>query len=698
MKLKAKFILPTMILIIAGMSASTWLTYSSSTDSLKEVTLQKAGTNLHSLLSMADIWVDGADNEIITLSKTDDLIPLLTNRDDSKQEEAITLALLRDCIARHPNFDALFVLDAKGVVVTSTSAALVGQNMASREYFKKAIQGNNFISPPFFSSDKGVAVFVIAVPIKDGAKTIGVVATGVMLGQFTKEFVAPLNTPAGYAFIIAPDGLVLAHPESGLVGKFNVFKDTDYGSRMAAQANGSLDTVSRGERKLILYETSKKTGWIIGMAVNTDVAFADAGKLGLRILGMSALLVVVLAGGVWIILTVNVLKPVGALVAAATRIAEGDLDTALDANRRDEIGSLQKAMAKMVDNLKAKISEAEDKGRQAAEESDKARAAMAEAEQARQKAEQAKQEGMLQAAEQLEDIVVAVTDASQAISGQIEQSSRGSQEQSHRVGETATAMEEMNATVIEVAKNASQAAATADEARQKAGEGSDIVSRVIQSIGEVQTKALEMKDDMTRLGAQAEGIGRIMNVISDIADQTNLLALNAAIEAARAGEAGRGFAVVADEVRKLAEKTMTATKEVGEAIGGIQQGTRKNIDNVDQAATRIDEATTLAGQSGQALAAIVTLVDRTTDQVRSIATASEEQSATTEEINRSVMDISRISSETAEALRQSAEALAGLTEQTRMLRGIIDAMQSDGAQTPRLAAAPKRAALPGRAG
>jgi methyl-accepting chemotaxis protein len=696
MKLKAKFILPALALIIAGMSVTTWLTYQRSTDSLSAVAVEKAKTNLTALLSLVEVWVDGAQNEVITLSKTDDVInAFLKGGDDPKRIEQ-ALALLRDSAARHPNFDSLLMVNLQGVVTASTNPGLLGANLTNREYYQKAAAGQNFISNPLFSVDKGEAVFVIAAPVQSGGKIVGVISAGVKIGQFSSQFVKPLDTPAGIAFILAPDGLTLAHPDSKLIGKFNVFKETEYGGRMANQSSGSLDTVSLGVEKLILFEKSKATGWVVGMAVNKAVAFADAKSLGLLILALSLGQAVVLAIGIWVILSINVLRPVDALVVAATRIAGGDLDTALDANRRDEIGSLQKAMGKMVDNLKAKIGEAEEKGRQAAEETQKACAAMTEAEQARHEAEQAKQEGMLQAAEQLEDIVVAVTDASQAISGQIEQSSRGSQEQSHRVGETATAMEEMNATVIEVAKNASQAAATADEARQKAGEGSDIVSRVIQSIGEVQTKALEMKDDMTRLGAQAEGIGRIMNVISDIADQTNLLALNAAIEAARAGEAGRGFAVVADEVRKLAEKTMTATKEVGEAIGGIQQGTRKNIDNVDQAATRIDEATTLAGQSGQALAAIVTLVDRTTDQVRSIATASEEQSATTEEINRSVMDISRISSETAEALRQSAEALAGLTEQTRMLRGIIDSMQSDGAQMPRLAAAPGRPALPGR--
>jgi methyl-accepting chemotaxis protein len=281
------------------------------------------------------------------------------------------------------------------------------------------------------------------------------------------------------------------------------------------------------------------------------------------------------------------------------------------------------------------------------------------------------------AADKLQGVVEIVTSASEELSAQIEQSTRGSQQQSDRIGETATAMEEMNATVLEVAKNASQAAETADRAKSKAKDGASIVEQVLRGIGEVQKQALDLKKDMTTLGQQAQGIGQIMNVISDIADQTNLLALNAAIEAARAGEAGRGFAVVADEVRKLAEKTMTATKEVGDAINGIQTGTQKNIVNVEAAVTKIDAATDLASKSGQALEEIVTLVDQTTDQVRSIATASEQQSSASEEIHHSIEGVNRISVETADAMRQSAKAVTELAEQSHALRRLIDELRED---------------------
>ncbi|KHK01052.1 methyl-accepting chemotaxis protein [Desulfovibrio sp. TomC] len=261
--------------------------------------------------------------------------------------------------------------------------------------------------------------------------------------------------------------------------------------------------------------------------------------------------------------------------------------------------------------------------------------------------------------------------AAEELSAQIEQANQGAQEQNDRVQETVTAVEEMNATILEVARNAGETAQNALMARDKAREGAALVVDVVDAVDKVRQAAEQLKDTMRGLGDQAQGIGAVLGVISDIADQTNLLALNAAIEAARAGEAGRGFAVVADEVRKLAEKTMQATKEVGQAISGIQRGTTDTIGMVDQAALAVEQATALAERSGAALGEIVSVVETAGDQVRSIATAAEEQSATSEEINRAVESISRIASETAQAMGQSAQAVTELAAQAHELNALV---------------------------
>ncbi|WP_034627074.1 methyl-accepting chemotaxis protein [Desulfocurvibacter africanus] len=263
-----------------------------------------------------------------------------------------------------------------------------------------------------------------------------------------------------------------------------------------------------------------------------------------------------------------------------------------------------------------------------------------------------------------------IAQTSEEISAQVEQVNAGAEHQKGRMAETATAMEEMNASIFEVARNAIQAAEQAEVARRKAQAGSAIVKDSVQAINAVSRLADILKGDISALGTQAGDIGRIIDVISDIADQTNLLALNAAIEAARAGEAGRGFAVVADEVRKLAEKTMHATKEVVQAIQAIQAGVERNIGSMEESAKAVEHAAELAKRSGEALDEIVPLVDATTDQIRSIATASEEQSKASEEINRHVSEVNRISSETAEGMTHAHSAVGDLAALAQQLRDV----------------------------
>ena len=322
-------------------------------------------------------------------------------------------------------------------------------------------------------------------------------------------------------------------------------------------------------------------------------------------------------------------------------------------------------------NLAQRVTEAEN-------EAQKALVACREAEDYRLQAEQAKVQGMLEASARIKEVVAGINAASEALSVQVEQSSEGADRQSSQVSETAAAMEEMNSTVLEIARNSAESAKSADDARQKAQAGNEIVVSVIKSIEDIQNIALALKENMDALGKQAAGIGQIANVISDIADQTNLLALNAAIEAARAGDAGRGFAVVADEVRKLAEKTQVATKEVEHSIQAIQSGAKTNIENVEQAVRTISAANSQASNSGQALREIVDLIGTASDRVQAIATASEQQSATSEEISRSIENVAAISSETADAMRQSAMAVSELAQQAAILRQLVVDMQSDG--------------------
>jgi methyl-accepting chemotaxis protein len=280
------------------------------------------------------------------------------------------------------------------------------------------------------------------------------------------------------------------------------------------------------------------------------------------------------------------------------------------------------------------------------------------------------QREMLETATQADSVASMLSAASQELAAQVEQTTAGADRQKGMAEQVASTMEEMSATVMAIARNASAAARSAEEMSANAERGGEAVSAVVESIELLRQRAVVVDENIRALGGDVESIGAIMTVISDIADQTNLLALNAAIEAARAGEAGRGFAVVADEVRKLAEKTMNATQEVGEAIQSIQGGTRRNLEAFKKATEAIDQSTALSSKAGEVLNDILNIAHIADEQIRSIAAASEQQAAATGEVSMSVEEVNTVSNEIAGSMNESTTAVTDLARLAEELQQI----------------------------
>ena len=388
-------------------------------------------------------------------------------------------------------------------------------------------------------------------------------------------------------------------------------------------------------------------------------------NVGLIMSGIVLLLVVLLA----VFLTGSIAGPLRRLVLYARDVAGGNLRQPQLA-QKDEVGQLSEALGTMVATLKHKIEEAGEQARTAVAKGEEAEKALRAAEAAMAETE-SKNALIRGASQEIENVVGAATRASSELSADILQSKKGAEVQADKVSQSAAAMEQMSNVVEEVSHNAGTAAELSAKARQKAEEGAGVVLEVTRSIRAVQEQSHLLKADMQTLEQHAQAVNRIMTVISDIADQTNLLALNAAIEAARAGESGRGFAVVADEVRKLAEKTMASTTDVDNAVRAIQQSAEKNMHQVDEAVATIEQATALTNKSGEALREIVAMVDGAATQVRSIATASEEQAATSRAMADSINEVDEVARQTAQAMQSASQAVTELAVQTEALQELV---------------------------
>ena len=258
----------------------------------------------------------------------------------------------------------------------------------------------------------------------------------------------------------------------------------------------------------------------------------------------------------------------------------------------------------------------------------------------------------------------------------IGQTSEGTASQQNRIRETAAAVEAMNASILDVARNAADASGNAGQARQRAQSGQKITDQSIAAIADVRRHTTTMSSGLHDLGNKAQDVGKILGIISDIADQTNLLALNAAIEAARAGEAGRGFAVVADEVRKLAEKTMQATMEVSAAVKGIQDSAHSNISLMDETDASVQQGVTLVSQAGEALQEIVTQVMQTADMIGVIAASADEQSAASEEINGNISNVNSIAMDISNAMAELGTTAREVAKMAADLRTTIASMSN----------------------
>jgi len=324
----------------------------------------------------------------------------------------------------------------------------------------------------------------------------------------------------------------------------------------------------------------------------------------------------------------SITNPLRRLVATVNTFASGDLTAEVEVTTSDELGQLMSALKSTMAKLRGIMGEVTSSALQVAASS-----------------------------QQLQSTAVQIA--------------TGAEEVASQTGTVATAGEEMFATSSDIANNCQAAAESAGRARESAQAGAEVVQETISGMQAISLQVKTAAQTVEELGTRSDQIGNIVETIEDIADQTNLLALNAAIEAARAGEQGRGFAVVADEVRALAERTTKATREIGEMIKAIQQETKGAVTAMAQGVAQVEQGTLASSRSGEALFTMLEQIGDVTQQIHQIATAAEEQSATTSEISTNISQITDVVAATAQGAAETAAASSTLAQEAQHLQHLV---------------------------
>lgn len=345
-------------------------------------------------------------------------------------------------------------------------------------------------------------------------------------------------------------------------------------------------------------------------SIQTAKRDQDSQQAKVLLAGCALLALVIGIIAAWII-TRQIVIPLHRSLKTVQLVAAGDLTRNIQTDRRDELGQLQTAIQRMTESLRELIGG-------------------------------------------ISEGVTQIASAAEELSAVTEQTSAGVNSQKVETDQVATAMNEMAATVQEVARNAEEASEAAAAADQQAREGDNVVAQAIAQIEKLAVEVGHSTEAMSHLKRESDKIGSVLDVIKSVAQQTNLLALNAAIEAARAGEAGRGFAVVADEVRSLAQRTQQSTEEIEELIAGLQSGTLQVSTSMDSSRSLTDNSVDLTRRAGQSLGNITRTVSAIQAMNQQIAAAAEQQSAVAEEINRSVLNVRDVSDQTAAASEETA--------------------------------------------
>ncbi|KAA8741529.1 methyl-accepting chemotaxis protein [Pseudomonas koreensis] len=499
-----------------------------------------------------------------------------------------------------------------------------------RPWYKGAESSSaSTLTEPYIDAATGQLIISIATASKKAGQSVGVVGGDLSLQTLVDTLTARDFSGMGYAFLVSADGKILVHPDKALVMKS--LKEAYPQDTPRISSDFSEITVD-GKTRIVSFAPIKglpSVNWYIGLSVDKDKAFSMLSEFRTSAVIATVIAVVIIIALLGMLIRL-LIQPLHVMTRAMEDIAdgEGDLTKRLTIVNNDEFGVLGTAFNRFVERIHGSIRE------------------------------------VSSATGQVNEVALRVVAASNS-------SMYNSDQQASRTSSVAAAINQLGAAAQEIARNAAQASNQASDARGLAEDGQQVVDRSIKAMNQLSSMLSASSTNIESLNSKTVNIGQILEVITSISQQTNLLALNAAIEAARAGEAGRGFAVVADEVRNLAHRTQESAQQVQTMIEELQVGARESVSTMSDSQRHSQDSVEIANLAGERLNSVTQRIGEIDGMNQSVATATEEQTAVVESINVDITEINTLNQEGVENLQATLRACSDLEQQAARLKQLV---------------------------
>jgi methyl-accepting chemotaxis protein len=526
-----------------------------------------------------------------------------------------------------------WVANAAGTVIASTLPALRGREVGNRPWLQAARRGERYagtpemqdltgrVGMPFgfplqasFDSSKGVGALVA---VLDWPKIAAILQGVKVLPEGQDERGYLLLTDSGGAILAAPT--FLTGWEAGRT-RLNAL-GLDGLEAVATGPSGSATLQVRDASYLVGYATTERApylpdAWRTVLMMRTDVAFAPLSDLLWTILLLSILLAAAAAIGslYW---ATQFSRPITSLVPFLRSVAAGDLSSGFSVDRKDELGMLAEAANDMAAQLRKLLQD-------------------------------------------LQQAAIHITGASTQVLSAAEEHASGSVEQAASIAQVTATMEELTNTAKQIAMSATSVEKIADDSANAAHAGYDSVGEALEAMEKIRRRVADISGKTLLLGERSQRISEVLNLIKDIAGEIHLLAVNAAIESAAAGEHGKRFAVVASEVRRLAERTRESAEEIKGIVGEIQSATNTSVLATEQGVKEVENGVSLATRARGSLEEIIQMVDRTTQAIRQITFATQQQQSASEQIVQTMREVAEVTRHAASGMKQSANSVGEL--------------------------------------